>query len=53
MGKGEAVQDPTVVTGMFPLNNSYACVLFDSGAERSIVILTVVTGKIFKEILRK
>ena len=37
MGKGEAVQDPTVVTGMFPLNNSYACVLFDSGAERSFV----------------
>ena len=37
MGHGEAVKDPSVVTGTFLLNNSYACVLFDSGAERSFV----------------
>ena len=34
---GEAVADPTVVTGTFLLDNSYACILFDSGAERSFV----------------
>ena len=33
----EAVNDPTVVTGTFLLNNLYACILFDSGAERSFV----------------
>lgn len=33
----EAVADPTVVTGTFLLDNSYACILFDSGAERSFV----------------
>ncbi|KAI3750191.1 hypothetical protein L2E82_20820 [Cichorium intybus] len=37
MGRAEAVEDPTVVTGTFLVNNSYACVLFDSGAERSFV----------------
>lgn len=37
IGHGEAVKDPMVVTGMFLLNNSYACVLFDCGAERSFV----------------
>ena len=37
MGQGEAVQDPTVVTGTFPLNHTYACILFDTGAERSFV----------------
>ncbi|CAH1428386.1 unnamed protein product [Lactuca virosa] len=37
MGQGEAVRDPTVVTGTFPLNNTYAYILFDSGAERSFV----------------
>ena len=35
MGQEETVVDPTVVTGMFLLDNSYACILFDSGAERS------------------
>lgn len=37
VGHGEAVADPTVVAGMFLLDNSYACILFDSGAERSFV----------------
>ena len=31
------MQDSTVITGSFPLNNIYACILFDSGAERSFV----------------
>ncbi|GJU16294.1 putative reverse transcriptase domain-containing protein [Tanacetum coccineum] len=30
-------QGPNVVTGMFPLNNRYASVLFDSGFDRSFV----------------
>ncbi|CAH1452087.1 unnamed protein product [Lactuca virosa] len=37
IGHEEAVADPTVVTGTFLLDNSYACILFDSGAERSFV----------------
>ena len=37
MGQDEAVADPTIVTGTFLLDNSYACILFDSGAERSFV----------------
>ena len=37
MGQDEAIADPTVVTGTFLLDNSYACILFDSGAERSFV----------------
>ncbi|KAI3780239.1 hypothetical protein L2E82_10210 [Cichorium intybus] len=37
MGHAEAVEDPTVVTGTFLANNLYACILFDSGAERSFV----------------
>nr|GFB12708.1 reverse transcriptase domain-containing protein [Tanacetum cinerariifolium] len=37
LGGGEALQDPNVVTGMFLLNNRYAYVLFDSGADRSFV----------------
>ncbi|XP_023750082.1 uncharacterized protein LOC111898391 [Lactuca sativa] len=37
IGHEEAVADPTVVTGTFPLNNTYACILFDSGAEKSFV----------------
>ncbi|XP_023771702.1 uncharacterized protein LOC111920368 [Lactuca sativa] len=31
IGHKEAVADPTVVTGTFPLNNTYKCILFDSG----------------------
>ncbi|GJZ33324.1 putative reverse transcriptase domain-containing protein [Tanacetum coccineum] len=30
-------QNPNVITGMFLLNNHYACILFDSGAEKSFV----------------
>ncbi|GKB06804.1 putative reverse transcriptase domain-containing protein [Tanacetum coccineum] len=30
-------QNPNVVTGTFLLNNHYACILFDSGAEKSFV----------------
>ena len=37
MGAGEALQDPRVVTGTFLINNSYAFVLFDCGAEKSFV----------------
>ena len=37
IGLQEAVVDPTVVTGTFLLNNSYACILFDSRVERSFV----------------
>lgn len=37
MGHEEAVADPAVVTGTFLLNNTYACILFDSGAEKSFV----------------
>ena len=37
MRQGEAVQDPTVVTSTFLLNESYACILFDSGEERNFV----------------
>ncbi|KAI3494636.1 hypothetical protein L1887_40553 [Cichorium endivia] len=37
LGTKEAIQDPTVVTGTFLINNSFAHVLFDSGAERSFV----------------
>ncbi|XP_023732715.1 uncharacterized protein LOC111880516 [Lactuca sativa] len=37
MGQGEVVQDPSIVISTFPLNNIYACILFDSGAERTFV----------------
>ncbi|KAL7592599.1 hypothetical protein Lser_V15G34876 [Lactuca serriola] len=37
IGHEEAMADRTVVTGMFLLNKSYACILFDSGAKRSFV----------------
>ncbi|GKB98034.1 hypothetical protein Tco_0984171 [Tanacetum coccineum] len=30
-------QNPNVVTGTFLLNDHYACILFDSGAEKSFV----------------
>ena len=35
IGHEEAIADPTVVTGTFLLNNSYACILFDSGARKA------------------
>ncbi|GKF42204.1 putative reverse transcriptase domain-containing protein, partial [Tanacetum coccineum] len=37
LGGGEPNQDSNVVTGMFLLNNRYASMLFDSGADRSFV----------------
>nr|XP_043613692.1 uncharacterized protein LOC122585628 [Erigeron canadensis] len=48
----EARQNPRVVTGTFLLNDHYASVLFDSGAERSFVALDfkaktdMITGKL-------
>ncbi|GJW84226.1 putative reverse transcriptase domain-containing protein [Tanacetum coccineum] len=33
----EALQDPKVMTGTFPLNNQFATVLFDSGADFSFI----------------
>ena len=38
-GAEEARHNPNVVTGTFLLNNHYASILFDSGAERSFVSL--------------
>ena len=37
MGHEEAMRYHTVVTGTFLVNNSYACILFDSGVEKSFV----------------
>nr|GEV04657.1 putative reverse transcriptase domain-containing protein [Tanacetum cinerariifolium] len=37
---GEANRDSNAVTGMFLLNNSYASMIFDSGADRSFVSTT-------------
>ncbi|KAI3828282.1 hypothetical protein L1987_02380 [Smallanthus sonchifolius] len=37
IGAGEAKQNPDTVTGTFLLNNHYASMLFDTGAERSFV----------------
>ncbi|GJY22343.1 putative reverse transcriptase domain-containing protein, partial [Tanacetum coccineum] len=37
LGGGKAAQNPKVITGMFLLNNHYASVLFDTGADRSFV----------------
>ncbi|GJU01918.1 putative reverse transcriptase domain-containing protein [Tanacetum coccineum] len=40
MGAEEACQDSYIVTGMFSLNNHYATMLFDSGADYSFVSTT-------------
>nr|GEV37849.1 hypothetical protein [Tanacetum cinerariifolium] len=40
LGGGEANPDSNVVTGTFLLNNHYASMLFDSGADRSFVLST-------------
>ncbi|GJW49947.1 putative reverse transcriptase domain-containing protein [Tanacetum coccineum] len=42
MGAEEARQDPNIVTGTFSLNNHYATMLFDSGADYSFVSTTFV-----------
>ena len=47
LGQGEAVQDPTVVTGTFPLNNSFAYLLFNRKPKRSFV------SNIFKHSLKQ
>jgi hypothetical protein len=39
LGTEEARQDPNTMAGTFILNNNYASVLFDSGADRSFVSL--------------
>ncbi|GKA48540.1 putative reverse transcriptase domain-containing protein [Tanacetum coccineum] len=40
MGKARITPDANVVTGTFLLNNRYASVLFDTGADRSFVSTT-------------
>nr|GEV77064.1 hypothetical protein [Tanacetum cinerariifolium] len=40
IGRGGAHPDSNVVTGTFLLNNCYASMLFDSGADRSFVLST-------------
>ncbi|KAD4586096.1 hypothetical protein E3N88_23697 [Mikania micrantha] len=37
IGSGEAKDDPNIVTGTFLLNNVYASILFDTGADRSFI----------------
>ncbi|KAI3790531.1 hypothetical protein L2E82_03636 [Cichorium intybus] len=37
IGTRDARQEPTVVTGTFPINNIYASILFDTGADRSFI----------------
>lgn len=37
IGARDAIQDPNVVTGTFLINNLYANILFDSGADKSYV----------------
>ncbi|GKD16077.1 putative reverse transcriptase domain-containing protein, partial [Tanacetum coccineum] len=43
LGGGDANPDSNIVTGTFLLNNHYAYVLFDSGADRSFVSTTFST----------
>ncbi|GJU29925.1 putative reverse transcriptase domain-containing protein [Tanacetum coccineum] len=42
LGAEEARQDPNIVMGMFALNNHYATILFDSGADYSFVSTTFI-----------
>ncbi|KAI3819574.1 hypothetical protein L1987_13415 [Smallanthus sonchifolius] len=37
MGAGDARQDPNIVTGTFPINDHFASILFDTGADMSFV----------------
>lgn len=39
------IDDPNVVTGMFPIKNVYASILFDLGIDKSFIILN------FRELL--
>ncbi|GKD63838.1 putative reverse transcriptase domain-containing protein [Tanacetum coccineum] len=43
LGGGDANPDSNVVKGTFLLNNHYACILFDSGADKSFVSTTFST----------
>ncbi|GKG33079.1 hypothetical protein Tco_0430589, partial [Tanacetum coccineum] len=43
LGGGDTNPDSNVVKGMFLLNNHYAFILFDSGADRSFVSTTFST----------
>ncbi|GKB59495.1 reverse transcriptase domain-containing protein [Tanacetum coccineum] len=43
LGEGEANPDSNVVKGTFLLNNHYASMIFDSGADRSFVLTTFST----------
>ncbi|GJS47597.1 putative reverse transcriptase domain-containing protein [Tanacetum coccineum] len=43
LGEGEAKPDPNVVKGTFLLNNHYASMIFDSGADRSFMLTTFST----------
>ncbi|GJS04424.1 putative reverse transcriptase domain-containing protein, partial [Tanacetum coccineum] len=43
LGGGDANPDSNVVKGTFLLNNHYASMIFDSGADRSFVSTTVIT----------
>nr|GEV52515.1 reverse transcriptase domain-containing protein [Tanacetum cinerariifolium] len=43
VGRGDANPDSNIVTGTFLLNNHYASVLFDSGADQSFVSTTFST----------
>ncbi|XP_052627241.1 uncharacterized protein LOC128133747 [Lactuca sativa] len=40
IGSREAIQDPSVVSGTFLIDNLYAAILFDSGADRSFITPT-------------
>ncbi|GJU21773.1 putative reverse transcriptase domain-containing protein [Tanacetum coccineum] len=40
MGAEEALKDPNIVTSMFSLNNHYATMIYDSGADYSFVSTT-------------
>ncbi|XP_023754914.2 uncharacterized protein LOC111903370 [Lactuca sativa] len=40
IGSGEAIQDPSVVSGTFLIDNLYASILFDFGADRSFITPT-------------
>ncbi|XP_052621052.1 uncharacterized protein LOC128126917 [Lactuca sativa] len=40
IGSREAIQDPSVESGMFLIDNLYATILFDSGEDRSFITLT-------------
>ncbi|GJZ24851.1 putative ribonuclease H-like domain-containing protein [Tanacetum coccineum] len=42
LGSEEARQDPNIVTGTFTLNNHFATILFDSGADYSFVSTTFI-----------